>query len=170
MEVVAQLQIAMPSVFADRGDDVTSSLLGSVFNFREWLGAEGIHLHTCFMSREGVYAVHSFNYKCREDLTGQEAAQVRQQPRFHVPHNEDVFCITKRWMHSDMAAAPVLVLPKERLDRLATPGPTSLKAKKEDMSYKRRQELRDVAQHLEDMTDDWGTEFHTSEQHKACGS
>ena len=73
-------------------------------------------------------------------------------------------------MHSDMTAAPVLVLSTERLDRLATPGPTSLKAKKEDMSYTRRQELRDVAQHLEDMTDDWGTDFHTSEQHKACGS
>ena len=69
-----------------------------------------------------------------------------------------------------MAAAPVLVLPKERLDSLATPGATSLKAKKEDMSYKRRQELRDVAQHLEDMTVDWGTYVHSSEQHKACGS
>ena len=148
---------------------MTASLLGCVFDVCAWLDAEGVHVHNCFMSREGVDAVHSFNYKCREALTGQEAAQVRQQPRFHVPHNEDVFCITKRWMHSEVAAAPVLVLPKERLDRLVTPGPTSLKAKKEEMSYKRRQELRDLAQHLEDMTDDLGADFHTSEQHKACG-
>ena len=124
-EVVTQTQIAMASVFADRGEEVTASLLGSVFNFREWLDAEGIHLHNCFMSREGVDAMHSFNYKCREDLTGHEAAQVRQQRGCCVPHNEDVFCITKRWMHSEVTAAPVLVLPKERLDRLVTPGPTS---------------------------------------------
>ena len=113
-ELVTQIQIAMAGVFADRKEEVAASLLGCVFDFRAWLDAEGVHLHICFMTREGVDAVHSFNYKCREDLTGQEAAQVRQQPRFHVPHNEDVFCITKRWMHSDMAAAPVLVLPKER--------------------------------------------------------
>ena len=159
----------MANVFAERDEEVTASLRGSVFDFRDWLDAEGIHLHNCFMSREGVDAMHSFNYKCREDLTGHEAAQVRQQRGFRVPHNEDVFCITKRWMHSEVTAAPVLVLPKERLDRLATPGPTSLKAKKEDMSHARRQELRDLAQHLEDMTDGWGTGFHTSEQHKACG-
>ena len=109
-ELVTQIQIAMAGVFADREEEVTASLLGSVFDFREWLDAEGVHLHNCFMSREGVDAVHSFNYKCREDLTGHEAAQVRQQRGFRVPHNEDVFCITKRWMHSDVAAAPVLVL------------------------------------------------------------
>ena len=159
-ELVAQIQIAMANVFADRSEEVTASLLGSVFDFRTWLDAEGVHLHNCFMSREGVDAVHSFCYKCREDLTGHEAAQVRQQrSAVRVPHHEDVFCITKRWMHSEVAAAPVLVLPKERLDMLVTAGPTALKAKKEYMSEARHRELKDLAEHLENMTDDWGTDF-----------
>ena len=83
-ELVTQNQIAMAGVSTDRPEEVAAYLLGCVFDVRAWLDAEGVHLHNCFMSREGVDAVHSFNYKCGEDLTGQEAAQVRQQPRFHT--------------------------------------------------------------------------------------
>ena len=103
--------------------------------------------------------MHSFCYKLREDLTGDEAVAVRRAPGFSVPHAEDVFCITKRWMHSDIAAPPVLVLPKERLDLLHTPGPTDLKAKTHPMTAARQRELRDLARHLEGMTESWGTNF-----------
>ena len=42
-ELVAQTQFAMASVFAERDEEATASLLGLVFDFREWLDAEGIH-------------------------------------------------------------------------------------------------------------------------------
>ena len=121
-ELATQIQIAMAGVFADRQEEVTASLLGCVFDFRAWLDAEGVHLHNCFMSREGVDAVHSFNYKRHEDLTGQEAAQVRQQPRFHAPHNEDVFCATKRWMHFRHGCCTRLGIAERAIRQVGHPG------------------------------------------------
>ena len=158
-ELITQIQIAMTGVFANRNEEVGASLLGSVFDYGKWLDAEGIHLHNCFMTREGVDAMHSFCYKLREDLTGEEAAAVRRRRGERPPDLEDVFCITKRWMHSDRAAPPVLVLPKERLNLLPTPGPTDPKMKRKPMTPRRQRELEDLASHLEAMSEDWGANF-----------
>ena len=98
-ELVTQIQIAMAGVFANRSEEVSASLLGSAFDFRSWLDAAGVHFHSCFRTREGVDAMHSFCYKLQEDLTGEEAAAVRRRPGERPPDREDVFCITKRWMH-----------------------------------------------------------------------
>ena len=106
-ELVMEIQIAMANVFADRPEEVSASLLGEIFDFKAWLDAEGVHLHNAWVPRGGVDAPHSFCYKLREDLTGEEVqcSAVRRPP---APlHHEDVFCLTKRWMHSETVVAPV---------------------------------------------------------------
>ncbi len=158
-ELVTQIQIAMAGVFVQRTEEVSASLLGHVFDFGAWLDAEGIHLHNAFVSRAGVDAPHSFCYKLREDLTAEEAAAVTGRPGLPAPDMEDVFCITKRWMHSEQAAPPVLVLPRERLQLLQTPGPIDAKTKPVPMTQQRKRELEDLASHLEAMTEDWGMGF-----------
>jgi hypothetical protein len=126
-ELVTEIQIAMANVFADRPEEVSASLLGEIFNFGSWLHAEGVHLHIAWVSRDGVDAPHSFFYKMREDLTAEEVQPLAVQRSAVPPHHEDVFCITKRWMHSEHAAAPVLVLSVARLQQVLSPGPVERK-------------------------------------------
>ena len=158
-ELVLEIQIAMDKVFADRPEEVSVHMLGEIFDFGSWLLAEGVHLHNCWVSREGVDAPHSFCYKMREDLTASESAQVLQRRAPHPAHDEDVFCVTKRWMHSEQACPPVLVLPVPRLHLLESPGPVVQKLPTVQMDDPRKKQLQDLATHLENMTEDWGTEF-----------
>ena len=159
MELVTETQIAMDKIFADRPEEVSAQLLGEIYDFGTWLDAEGVQLHNAWVSREGVDAPHSFCYKMREDLTAEESQSVLRRRAPHAPQHEDVFCITKRWMHSEQAQAPVLVLPHARLQLLQSPGPVRRKFATEPMSDTRKQELEDLASQLEDMTEDWGTDF-----------
>lgn len=159
MELVTEIQIAMGKVFADRQEELTAHFLGEVYDFGTWLDAEGVHLHNAWVSREGVDAPHSFCYKMREDLTAEESQAVVRRRLPHAPQNEDVFCITKRWMHSEHTQAPVLVLPQARLQLLQSPGPVQRKFATEAMSDQRKDQLEDLATHLENMTEDWGSDF-----------
>ena len=95
----------------------------------------------------------------REDLTAEESAEVQRHRAPHPANDEDVFCVTKRWMHSQHACPPVLVLPVARLQRLQSPGPVQRKMATAAMDSARKRELEDLATHLENMTEDWGTEF-----------
>ena len=61
-------------------------------------------------------------------------------------------------MHSQRAAAPVLVLPRARLNLLPTQGPVQAKPLC-PLDAKRRKELENLADYLERMTEDWGTGF-----------
>ena len=159
MELVTEIQIAMDKVFADRQEEISAQFLGKVYDFGTWLDAEGVLLHNAWVSREGVDAPHSFCYKMREDLTAEESQAALRHRLPHAPEHEDVFCITKRWMHSEHAQAPVLVLPRARLQLLQSPGPVQRKFATEAMRDKRKAELEDLATHLENMTEDWGSDF-----------
>ena len=159
MELVTEIQIAMDKVYADRLEEVSAHFLGEVYDFGTWLDAAGIHLHNAWVSREGVDAPHSYCYKMREDLTAVESQEVLRRRLPHAPEHEDVFCITKRWMHSEQSQAPVLVLPRARLELLRSPGPVQRKFATEAMTDQRKAELEDLAAHLEDMTEDWGIDF-----------
>ena len=90
-------------------------------------------MHNAWVSRDGVDAPHSFCYKMREDLTAEELQRIDVRRSPAPPRHEDVFCITKRWMHTEKAAAPVLVLPRDRLALLRSPGPVQRKTATEQM-------------------------------------
>lgn len=158
-ELVLEIQIAMANVFADRSEEVSAALLGEIFDFGAWLYAEGVQLHNAWVSRDGVDAPHSFCYKMREDLTPEEVQRSAVQRSPGPPHHEDVFCSTKRWMHSERGAHCVLVLPQARLALLHTPGPVQQKMATHPLTDQRKTELRDLASHLESMTEDWGVDF-----------
>ena len=158
-ELVLEIQIAMDQVFSNRPEEVSVHLLGEIFDFGSWLEAEGVHLHNCWVPRDDVDAPHSFCYKMREDLTAEESAEVQRHRAPHPANDEDVFCVTKRWMHSQHACPPALVLPVARLQRLQSPGPVQRKMATVAMDAARKRELEDLATHLENMTEDWGTEF-----------
>ena len=104
-------------------------------------------------------APHSFCYKMREDLAGEEVQRSAVRRPAAPPHHEDVFGLTKRWMHSEMAAAPVLVLPHDRLTRSHSPGPVQRKWATVQMTNKQKTELQDLAAHLESMSEDWGVDL-----------
>ena len=158
-ELVLEIQLAMGQVFESRGEEVSATLLGEIFDFGTWLDAEGVHLHNAWKSRDGVDAPHSFCYKMREDLTAEEVQRAAVRRLQDPAHHEDVFCITKRWMHSEIAAGPVLVLPRARLRRLRSPGPVQQKTATVQMTDQRKRELQDLAAHLESMSEDWGLDF-----------
>ena len=148
----------MAPLFAKRAEDMSATLLTHMFDFKTWLDPAGIHLHNAFMSRENVDAPHSFNYKLREDLTGSELADLVAERRGGPNHAEDVFCITKRWMHSTNTATPVRVLPEARWRLLHTDGPTQAKPLK-PLSKARRHELEGLAERLESETEDLGPQL-----------
>ena len=75
---MTHIQVAMARVIGDRPEEVHATLLDHIFDFGSWLAAECIHLHNCFVSRDGVDAPHSFVYKLRDDLTATEAADRRR--------------------------------------------------------------------------------------------
>ena len=76
-----------------------------------------------------------------------------------APSDLDVFCITKRWMHSLTGAAPVLAVPHSRLAQMGPLGPTLYKPKESPMTSARQDDLRALADRLESMTEDWGPGF-----------
>ena len=158
-ELVLELQLTMAQVFADRPEEVSAVLLGEIFDFGSWLYDEGVELHNAWVTRGGVDAPHSFCYKMREDLTAEELQRINVRRSPAPPHHEDVFCITKRWMHSEEATGLVLVLPRARLTLLRSPGPVQRKMATVQMTNKRKRELQDLAAHLESMSEDWGLDF-----------
>ena len=75
-ELVLEIQIAMRKVLADRPEVVSAVLLDEIFDFGAWLDAQGVHLHTAWVSRDGVDAPHSFCYNMRKDLTCEKLENV----------------------------------------------------------------------------------------------
>jgi hypothetical protein len=61
-ELVLEIQIAMRKVFVDRLEVISVVLLGEIFDFGAWLDAQGVHLHSAWVSRDGVDVPHSFCY------------------------------------------------------------------------------------------------------------
>ena len=122
-ELVLEIHIVMRKVFVDRLEVVSVVLIGEVFDFGAWLDAQGVHLHNAWVSHDGVDAPHSFCYKMREDLNVGELENVPRRPSAHPPHQEDTFCIVKRWMHLHQAAG--LVLSSGEICMIALPWPSA---------------------------------------------
>ena len=68
--------------------------------------------------------LHSFTYKRRVNLFPEEISAINRQSRDHGNDGRDVFATTKMFMHStNLHAPPLLVLPVDRLRRIATREP-----------------------------------------------
>ena len=158
-ELVEYIQARMSVHFRKRGEQCRTYMLGHIFDFAEWLDAQGVSLHNAFVSRAGIDAPHSFCYKQRQDLTPAEQVSIGSRAlRDAAP--TDVFCTTKRFMHSAVSnGPPVLVLPRSRCDRALTPGPMGVSKKSSPMDNERRSHLRSFADALEALSLEWGPSF-----------
>ena len=68
--------------------------------------------------------LHSFTFKWRVNLFPEEISAINRQSRDHGNDGRDVFATTKMFMHStNLHAPPLLVLPVDRLRRIATREP-----------------------------------------------
>ena len=158
-ELIEYMRIAMEAHFAGKDESVSVIWHDHIHDFKAWLDDAGVELHNAFVSRLGIDAPHSFQYKLRMDLSAFERRQVKPRRGAGQDDDADVFCLTKRWMHSvEHNGPPVLVLPKNRLDRVGS-GPERTFHRADAMSAQRKQEIKDLASGIANMTEDWGTGF-----------
>ncbi len=103
-------------------------------------------------------------HKTRQSLSQVElsvlAEALRSKRRRFIDDPMDVFCVTKRFMHSvEPNGPPTLILPASRCKLLPHGGPTGTALKSYPMTDSRRDALRDLATRLECATGDWGPAF-----------
>ena len=120
------LRMALEERVRGRGEQLLVELYTHVVNYEKWLATAGVEAYNAFVPRHNskVEVPHSFSFKLRQDLTGEElhllerASWAARNPR--VPQNpHDVFVLVKTFM-SDLALqqAPELFLPVARAARV----------------------------------------------------
>ena len=153
-ELATMIEIEMASWAVNRGEECHCTVLHRIRDFYRWLEPQGIHIHNCWMTRQGIQAPHSFAYKRRHGLTDAENLAVTVQG-----DDEDVFCIVKHRMHSlHPNGVPTLVLPHDRYLAVETPAPVQWEAPT-PFGQARRDKLLQLADVLESTTEDWGPTF-----------
>ena len=153
-ELATMIGIEMTSWAENRGEECHCTVLHRIRDFYGWHEPQGIRIHNCWMTRQGIQAPHSFAYKRRHGLTDAEnlAVPVRGD-------DLDVFCIVKHRMHSlHPNGAPTLVLPHDRYLAMQTPAPVLWEAPT-PFGQGRRDNLLQLADVLESTTEDWGPTF-----------
>ena len=157
-ELIRELVARMQPHFHERhgSQTFTAEMHSHVYDFKAWLSDTGVELKGAFRRREGIDAAHSFTLKKACDLAAAERAQI-DASELGRAHDDDVYVMTKRWMHSVRGHPPTLVLPQSRCQLLRTPGPTKEK-KGQAMSVERATELRKMADKLENLTGSWSNE------------
>jgi len=148
----------MRTVIESRDEELHVELLTHIRDFELWIRPLGIHPHGCFVSREKIDAPHSFIYKLRMDMSHREVTECARTERVLLfPHSGyDVMCLTKHFMASTTTNPPVLIIPNSRFPSItAAPGGSCYRS--EPVTEKRRKELRDLAQALEEFTAIWDT-------------
>ena len=156
-ELCTMIEIGMAEWAAKYGLECHCAVRHMILDFKGWLDHQGVHLHNCWVTRNDVQAPHSFAYKRRHGLTDAEFAATPGQSEQEDPC--DVFCIVKHRMHSlHPNSAPVLVLPRARLVRMPSTSPRQWEVPS-PMSSARIRDLRNLADTLENTTEDWGPAF-----------
>ena len=103
-------------------------MLQRIRDFAAWLEPQGVRIHNCWMTRQGIDAPHSFAYKRRHGLMDQELLVVTTAGDVHG-HDEDVFCVVKHRMHNlHPNSCPSLVLPRQRYLAVPTRAPAQWEA------------------------------------------
>ncbi len=157
-ELATMIAIEMGIWAAGRGEECHCTVLHRIRDFYGWLEPQGIHIHNCWMTRQGIQAPHSFAYKRRHGLTDAELLAVS------IVHNanaqdEDVFCTVKHRMHSlHPNGAPTLVSPRDRFLAVQTLAPVHWEAPT-PFTEGRMNVLLQLADKLERTTEDWGPTF-----------
>ena len=158
-ELIREMRTRLGPHFNERQsvESFTAELHTHVFDFKAWLSDTGVELRGAFKRREGIDAAHSFTLKKVSELAGSEKSQLSAGD-LSRSHDQDVYVMTKRWMHSVEAHPPTLVLPHARCRLLRSGGPTKEK-KGPVMSLERKTDLRKMGDKLESLTDAWTSEF-----------
>ena len=157
-ELANLIQIEMATWARSRGEECRCTVLTRIRDFKAWLEPQGVHIHNCWITRGGISAPHSFAYKRRHGLTDAELLAVASAADA-AGAPEDVFCTVKHRMHSlHPNGAPTLVLPRHRF--LAVPSLAPIVWETPTPFERRRAEkLLQLADSLEQMTEDWGPQF-----------
>ena len=156
-ELCTMIEIGMRDWATKYGLECHCSVRDLILDFYGWLDHQGVHLHNCWASRQDVQAPHSFAYKRRHGLTDAELAATPVQCPADSPC--DVYCIVKHRMHSlHPNSAPVLVLPYARLVAMPSTSPRQWENPRA-MTNKRIRALMQLADTLENTTEDWGPSF-----------
>ena len=159
-ELEGLIKVLMATHIRSRGEELHVTRLDSIRDFTTWMWPQGLKLHSCWMTRKGVLAPHSFTYKLRGDLTSTEVALLDAEPTdLAFPRQpNDVFCIWKQRMHSTSPnGPPVLVLPESRLAAMVDAAPTTYHSKA--LKPGRANELHGLATSLEQLTEPWGDDM-----------
>jgi hypothetical protein len=84
-QIPAELRLAilagMGPVVASRDCELNCELLSHVRDFKGWMLPLGIKLHSCWISRGGKTAPHSFTFQLRMDFPPCSQANLQQPPR-----------------------------------------------------------------------------------------
>lgn len=158
VELCQAILAGMGPVVANRLCELSCHLLSHVRDFNQWMAPLRIHVHNCWVSRNGTVAPHSFTFKLRIDFPTHERLGLSRPPRGQEPHAYDVFCVAKTYMSSqEPNGPPVLVVPHIYLDRLQQ-CPQGTCYSRSPMADARRTQLRDLASALEAFTHEWSAE------------
>ena len=155
-ELATMIEIGMADWAAKRGEECHCTVRHQILDFSTWLDGQGVVLHSCWVTRHGIQAPHSFAYKRRSGLTDAELAATERRAD---DHDGDVYCVVKHRMHSvHPNSRPVLVLPRARFLSVPTRSPLHWESPNL-LSTARMQSLLRLADALQNMTDDWGPNF-----------
>ncbi len=152
-ELARYIEIAMQPHFEKHGEEVYAEIMGDVLDFDAWLEPQKTRLSNCFVKRGGIDVPHSFVFKRYVDLSSAERSAAKD-----ADADGDVYCITKRWMHSERPnGPPQLVLPVERSRQ---PGAHPISTRPGGtLSAARHAHILALARELESLTGDWDPEF-----------
>ena len=120
------LRQELEPIAARKGEGLLVEEMRVVRDYREWLSALKMTPSGCYMVHAGRGnrtrpAAHSFVYKCYVDLLPKELDQLGRLRRPSISDAEDVYAILKGRMYMTESHAPVLVLPKSKLDAAQLP-------------------------------------------------
>ena len=145
---MSRLRLMLASRVAAKNEDLRVEQLTHIRDFAHWLKPIDITLYNTWVSREGIDASHAFTYKLRQDLTAGEKKLMDSRQRGFHGDDSDVFAIVKPYMHTAAIKKPVLVLPKDRADRITDRCPGVL-VEEDEISTERRDEILSLADVLE---------------------
>ena len=131
------------------------TVLQRIREFAAWLEPQGVRIHNCWMTRQGIDAPHSFAYKRTHGLMDQELLVVTTAGDV-LGHDADAFCVVKHSAHSlHPNSCPSLVLPRQRYLAVPTRAPAQWEAAA-PVKRDRADRLLHLATALEQMTEVWG--------------
>ena len=117
------LKSALKERVHKRGEELLVEQMTHVVNYGDWLNAAGVEAYNSFVPRRGsaLEVPHSFSFKLRRDLTGEELLMFQRAGERNVGPvaQTDVIVLVKTFMSdTGLQQAPLCSLPQHRAVRV----------------------------------------------------